>query len=57
MPRRFVSKAQAGLAGLIAAGKRDPGTMGFESRAEAKEALRGTKVKGLPKRKPNRRKG
>ena len=51
MPREIVSQHQAGLAGLIAAGKVKPNRMGFASKDEAKDVLRGTKVKQLPERK------
>ena len=51
MPREVVSQRQAGLAGLIASGKKPPGTMGFKSADEAKDVLRGKKVSRLPVKK------
>ena len=51
MPREIVSQKQAGLAGLIAFGKKPPGKMGFASADEAKDALRGKKVSRLPVKK------
>lgn len=42
------SKAQAGLMGAVASGKKKIKGL---SKAEAKEMLRGSKVKSLPKKK------
>lgn len=42
------SKAQAGFFGAIAGGKSNK--KGGPSKSQAREALRGSKIKGLPKR-------